>query len=453
MNSTAASTSSKPSRSTDAAAELRALKLEKLRRLEAAVEAVRFDWSRRARPDQLTPADGALPWRVWLLLAGRGFGKTRTGAEHIRAKVASGAAKRIALVARSAADVRDVIVEGESGLLAVSHPSERPTWEPSKRRLTWPNGAIATTYSADEPDQLRGPQHDYAWADELAAWRYPDAWDQLLFGLRLGADPRVIVTTTPRPTPIIRALVTSPTTHVTRGRTRDNAANLAPGFLDAIVARFEGTRLGRQELDGEILDDNPGALWKRDGIDAARVSQAPDLRRIVVGVDPAVTANAASDETGIIVAGLGFDGRYYVLGDYSGRYSPDQWASRVVKAYRDHKADRVIAERNQGGDLVEQNLRTVDRTLPVTTVHAKRGKALRAEPVSSLYEQGRVSHVGALAALEDQMTAWDPAGDAESPDRVDALVYALAELTGGAQQPASYASASAAARGALRSTW
>ncbi len=431
MNSTAASLNSKPPRSTDAAAELRALKVEKLRRLEAAAEAVRFDWRRKARPDQLTPPDGAIPWRVWLLLAGRGFGKTRTGAEHIRERVMSGAAKRIALVARSAADVRDVIVEGESGILAVSPPAERPTWEPSRRRLTWPNGAIATTYSADEPDQLRGPQHDYAWADELAAWRYPDAWDQLLFGLRLGADPRAIVTTTPRPTPIIRALVSAATTHVTRGRTRDNAANLAPGFLDAIVARFEGTRLGRQELDGEILDDNPGALWRRDGIDAARVRVAPDLRRVVVGVDPAVTASATSDETGIVVAGLGYDGRFYVLGDYSGRYSPEQWASRAVQAYREHKADRVVAERNQGGDLVERNLRTVDRNLPVTTVHAKRGKALRAEPVSSLYEQGRVSHVGSLAALEDQMTAWDPSGDGESPDRVDALVYALTELMGG----------------------
>lgn len=450
MNSTAASQNSKPPRGTDAAAELRALKLEKLRRLEALAEASRFDWRRKARPDQLTPPDGAIPWRVWLLLAGRGFGKTRTGAEHIRERVMSGAAKRIALVARSAADVRDVIVEGESGILAVSPPAERPTWEPSRRRLTWPNGAIATTYSADEPDQLRGPQHDYAWADELAAWRYPDAWDQLLFGLRLGADPRAIVTTTPRPTPIIRALVSAATTHVTRGRTRDNAANLAPGFLDAIVARFEGTRLGRQELDGEILDDNPGALWRRDGIDAARVRVAPDLRRVVVGVDPAVTASATSDETGIVVAGLGYDGRFYVLGDYSGRYSPEQWASRAVQAYREHKADRVVAERNQGGDLVERNLRTVDRNLPVTTVHAKRGKALRAEPVSSLYEQGRVSHVGSLAALEDQMTAWDPGGDGESPDRVDALVYALDDLSSGVAAPSNYAADAKRARGLLR---
>lgn len=427
MNSTAASKSSKPQRSTDAAAELRALKLEKLRRLEVAAEAARYDWRAKARPEQVAPS-GA--WRTWLILAGRGWGKSRSGAEWVREQVTKRGARRVALVARTASDVRDVIVEGESGLLAISPPSERPTWEPSRRRLTWPNGAIATTYSADEPDQLRGPQHDAAWADELAAWKHPDAWTQLLMGLRLGEDPRVVVTTTPRPTPLIRELVAQHTTAVTRGATRDNAANLAPQFLDAIVARYAGTRLGRQELDGEILDDNPGALWKRDGIDAARVRAAPDLRRIVVGVDPAVTSNAASDETGIVVAGLGFDGRFYVLGDASGRYSPEQWASRVVAAYREHKADRVVAERNNGGDLVERNLRTVDRNLPVTTVHTKRGKALRAEPVSSLYEQGRVSHVGALAALEDQMTAWDPAGDGDSPDRVDALVYALTELMG-----------------------
>lgn len=337
--------------------------------------------------------------------------------------------RRIALVARTAADVRDVIVEGESGILAISPLSERPTWEPSRRRLTWPNGAIATTYSADVPDQLRGPQHDAAWADELAAWQYPDAWTQLLLGLRLGDDPRVVVTTTPRPTPIIRSLLTAPTTHVTRGRTLDNAANLAPQFLDAIVRQYEGTRLGRQELDGEVLDDSPGALWKRSAIDAARVAKLPDLRRIVIGVDPAVSANAQSDETGIIAAGIGFDGRFYVLDDASGRYSPDQWASRVVALYRSTKADRVIVETNQGGDLVASTLRTVDRSLPITTVHAKRGKALRAEPIAALYEQGRVSHVGSLPSLEDQMTAWDPSADAASPDRVDALVYALTAIS------------------------
>lgn len=383
-----------------------------------------FDWRARARTEQRRP-DGA--WRTWLILAGRGWGKTRTGAETVRQWARENPAARIALVARTAGDVRDVIVEGESGILAVCAEHERPTWEPSRRRLTWPNGAQATTYSADVPDQLRGPQHHYAWADELAAWQYPDAWTQLLFGLRLGDDPRVVVTTTPRPTPIIRELVASPTTHVTRGRTHDNAANLAPQFLDAIVRQYEGTRLGRQELDGEILDDTPGALWKREMIRAVRV--APPLRRVVVGVDPAVSATAQSDETGIVVAALGEDDRYYVLDDRSGRYSPDQWASRVVAAYREHRADRVVAEVNQGGNLVTATLRTVDRALPITTVHARRGKALRAEPVAALYEQGRVSHVGALHTLEDQMCSWDPTGDDRSPDRVDALVYALSALT------------------------
>ena len=406
-------------RLTEIVAELKRREAERL-------AAQRFDWTRCGRPDQHAP-EGS--WRTWLILAGRGWGKTRTGAEWVREQVMLHGARRVALVARTAADVRDVIVEGESGILAISPPSERPTWEPSRRRLTWPNGAIATTYSADVPDQLRGPQHDLAWSDELAAWQYPDAWTQLLLGLRLGRDPRVVVTTTPRPTPIIRNLLSAHTTHVTRGRTLDNAANLAPQFLDAVVRQYEGTRLGRQELDGEVLDDNPGAMWKRESIDASRVRTEPQLRRVVVGVDPAVTSNASSDETGIVVAGIGHDGRFYVLADYSGRYSPDQWASRAVEAYRTHKADRIVAERNQGGDLVERTLRTVDRNAAITTVHAMRGKALRAEPIAALYEQARVSHVGALSMLEDQMTAWDPASDAKSPDRVDALVYAMTELT------------------------
>ena len=365
-----------------------------------------------------------------MLLAGRGFGKTRVLSETLREWATSGRYVRIALVARTAADVRDVLVEGQSGILAVSPNGERPLWEPSRRRLTWPNGAIATTYSAEEPDQLRGPQHDAALADEVAAWSRPDTWDQLTMGLRLGTDPRVVIATTPRPTPLIRSLLTAPGTIVTRGRTRDNFANLAPGVVADLEARYAGTRLGRQELDGEVLADNPGAMWKRESIDAARVREAPSLRRVVVGVDPAVTSNASSDETGIVVAGIGHDGRFYVLADYSGRYSPDQWASRVVEAYRTHKADRIVAERNQGGDLVERTLRTVDRNAAITTVHAMRGKALRAEPIAALYEQARVSHVGALSMLEDQMIAWDPASDARSPDRVDALVYALTELSG-----------------------
>lgn len=392
---------------------------------ERAAEAARYDWRAHARPEQLPPP-GA--WRVWLLLAGRGFGKSRTGAEWIREQAESGRAKRIALVAATASDVRDVIVEGESGILAISPPTSRPLYEPSKRRLTWPNGAIATTYSADEPDRLRGPQHDAAWCDELAAWRYPDAWDQLMFGLRLGTDPRVVVTTTPRPTALVRQLVLSASTHVTRGSTYANRANLAPAFFEQIVKRYEGTRLGRQELEAEILDDAPGALWKRPMIDDARIAHAPDLVRVVVAVDPAVSARATSDETGVVVAGVDRAGHGYILEDLSGRYSPAEWAALVVDAYARHRADRIVAEANQGGALVEANIRTASPNVAVELVHATRGKAVRAEPVAALYEQRRVHHVGVLAALEDQLTGWDPTTAERSPDRLDALVWALTSL-------------------------
>jgi len=391
-------------------------------------------WPVWARADQLPPRG---PWRTWLILAGRGWGKSRTGAEFVRAEVKSGRAGRIALVARTAADVRDVIVEGESGILAISPKGERPTWEPSRRRLTWPNGAQATTYSAEEPDQLRGPQHDLAWTDELAAWRYPDAWDQLRFGLRLGDHPRVCVTTTPRPTKIIRDLMASPDTVVTRGRTRDNVANLAPGVVAELERRYAGSRLGRQELDGEVLDDSAGALFRWAWIDTARAAKAPDLRRVVVAVDPATTSHDESDETGIVVAGIGYDGRGYVLADESGRYRPEEWARRVASAYATHRADAVIAEGNQGGEMVASVLRSAGGAgMPVRIVHAKRGKATRAEPVAVLYEQGRVSHVGSLARLEDQLTTWDPATGRDSPDRLDALVYAVTELMGAAPSTA-----------------
>lgn len=388
-------------------------------------------WPVWARADQLPPPG---EWSTWLILAGRGWGKSRTGAEFVRAEVKAGRAGRVALVARTAADVRDVIVEGESGILAISPKGERPTWEPSRRRLTWPNGAQATTYSAEEPDQLRGPQHDSAWCDELAAWRYPDAWDQLRFGLRLGDHPRVVVTTTPRPTKIIRDLMASSDTVVTRGRTRDNAANLAPGVVAELERRYAGSRLGRQELDGEVLDDSAGALFRWSWIDAARVAKAPDLRRIVVAVDPATTSHDESDETGIVVAGIGYDGRGYVLADESGRYRPEEWARRVASAYATHRADAVIAEGNQGGEMVASVLRSAGGArMPVRIVHAKRGKATRAEPVAVLYEQGRVSHVGSLARLEDQLTTWDAATGRDSPDRLDALVYAVTELMVGAE--------------------
>ena len=392
--------------------------------------AILFDWSFWARSSQLPPEG---EWIVWLILAGRGFGKTRTGAEWIRGEVEAGRRGRLALVARTAADARDVMVEGESGILAISPPWNRPKYEPSKRRVTWPNGALATLYSADEPDLLRGPQHDGGWTDELAAWRYTDAWDQLMFGLRLGTDPRVVVTTTPRPTKLVKSLAASPTTRVTRGSSFDNRGNLSGAFLRQIVTKYEGTRLGRQELNGEILDDNPNALWRLADIDEKRVTVAPDLRRVVVGVDPAVTSNEDSDLTGIIVAGR--DGQspphFYILADRSIMASPDAWARQVVKAYHDHDADRAVAEVNNGGDLVESVVRAVDRSISYKAVRASRGKAVRAEPISALYEQGRVHHVGTFSQLEDQMTEYDPLTSTKSPDRMDALVWALTELSEG----------------------
>ena len=337
----------------------------------------------------------------------------------------------------TAADARNVMVEGASGILAISPGPERPLYEPSKRRLTWPNGAIATTYSADEPERLRGPQHDAAWCDELAAWRYPEAWDMLMFGMRLGGDPRVVVTTTPKPTKIIRDLLDDPTTIITRGTSYDNATNLAPAFLAQIVKRYEGTRLGRQELNAEVLEDVPGALWNRKRLEELRWPHSkpvPELVRIVVAIDLAASSSEDADETGIILAGKDANGIGYVLGDYSGRYTPTQWAGRAIALYREHKADRIIAEVNNGGEMVENTLRMVDRNVAFTAVHASRGKVIRAEPVAALYEQrpGRVWHVGSFPRLEDQMcgftTDFDRKTAGFSPDRVDALVWAFTDL-------------------------
>ncbi len=392
---------------------------------------VKYDWSYRARREQLPPEGD---WRVWLLLAGRGFGKTRTGAELVRARVGAHQARRIALVAPTAADARDVMVEGESGLLAIAPPWKRPLYEPSKRRLTWPNGAVATTYSADEPERLRGPQHDFAWCDELAAWRYPEAWDMLMFGLRLGADPRAVVTTTPRPTKLVRGLVADPHVIVTRGRTAANRANLAPAFLDQIVRRYEGTRLGRQELDAEILDDMPGALWQRGIIEAVRSSAPAKLVRVVVAIDPAAGSGEHADETGIVVAGRDALGHAYVLADASGRYAPAEWARVATAAYTAHQADRIVGEVNNGGEMVEATLRMIDPNVPFGAVRASRGKAARAEPVAALYEQGRIHHVGAFPQLEDQMCSFTADFDRNvagySPDRVDALVWAITGTPG-----------------------
>lgn len=390
---------------------------------DRAAEVARTDWKRIARPEQMPPKGSHV---FWLILAGRGWGKTRCGSEWVRAKART--SRYVNIVAATAADARDICVEGESGILAVCPPWERPRYEPSKTRLTWPNGAVSLIFSADEPDRLRGKQHSDLWCDELAAWRYPEAWDQAKLGLRLGRRPQACITTTPRPAKAIRDMIDDPTCVVTRGRTMDNAKNLAPAFLASITARYEGTRLGRQELNAEILDDAPGALWKREQIDALRVVRAPELRRIVVAIDPAVTSTEGSDETGIVVVGIGADGHGYVLEDLSCVASPDSWCRLAVQAYHRQKADRIVAETNNGGDLVESLLRTIDQAVAYRKVTASRGKAVRAEPVAALYEQGRVHHVGQFDRLEDQLTNWDPSLSEKSPDRLDALVWAITEL-------------------------
>lgn len=381
--------------------------------------ALYYDWSYWARPSQLVPPGD---WLVWLLLAGRGFGKTRVGSEWIRHGAENGC-RRMALVGATASDVRETMVEGESGILSVCPDSFRPVYEPSKRRLTWPNGARATCFTADKPERLRGPQHDRAWCDEMAAWRYSrEAWDMLLMGLRLGSDPRVVVTTTPKPIHLIRELLKSPTVHVTGGSTYENLSNLAPTFRRQILARYEGTTLGRQELYAEVLSEMPGSLWMRSTIDNNRVQIVPELKYIVVAVDPSVTSEEGSDEAGIVWGGLGVDNHVYVCGDLTQKSSPDTWLRAAVQCYQLNRANYLIYESNNGGDLIKSLLNTINESVAVRGVHASRGKYIRAEPVAALYEQGRVHHVGVFAALEDEMCNWLP-GSAKSPNRMDALVY------------------------------
>lgn len=388
---------------------------------------LRYDWRFWARPEQIAP-DGE--WATWLIQAGRGFGKTRAGAEWVRERARANPQAKIALVGRTAADVRDVMVEGPAGILAISPPDFRPWYEPSKRRLLWPNGAKAMTYSSEEPDQLRGPQHTDAWGDEVAAWYSDDPWNQLMLGLRMGSDPRAVVTTTPRPTPLIRSIVAQHGTIVTRGSTYDNRANLAAGFIRQILTKYDGTRLGRQEIYGEILDDTPGALWSYGMLDKYRISTAPAMHRIVIAIDPAVSYTEDSDETGIIAAGVDQQNppHAYILADLSRRAKPEDWAADAIAYFHRMKADRIVAEVNQGGDLVESLLRAIDRNIPLSKVHARKGKALRAEPVAALTEQGRVHIVGGLRLLEDQLATWQPGSDKKSPDRLDAMVYAVTEL-------------------------
>jgi len=403
--------------------------------------ALDYHWPFWARPEQLPPQGD---WVTWLILAGRGYGKTRTGAEWVRSVVcgktplAKGQYGRIAIVAETAADARDVIAKGPAGILA-THPSDfRPTYQSSTRSLTWPNGAVALLFNATEPDQLRGPEHEAAWLDELAKWRYAqETYDMLQFGLRAGNDPRQVVTTTPRPIPIIKELLGDPGTVVTRGSTYDNRSNLAEKFYKKIVARYEGTRLGRQELDAEVLDDVPGALWSRKALDEHRISsdKLPDMQRVVIAIDPAAKEPGkpvAEDgsETGIIAAGLGVDGRGYVLDDLSCRLSPNGWARRALSAYDLYSGDVIVAEINQGGAMVEAVIKAERPNIGVRTVRASKGKATRAEPIAALYEQGRVSHVGSHATLEDQMVLFTPNGivGETTADRVDALVWAFTEL-------------------------
>lgn len=398
------------------------------------------DWQIWARDDQLPPraTECGDAWRVWLILGGRGAGKTRAGAEWVRAKalgiapVGERRASRIALVGETFADVRRVMIEGVSGLLSVHGNDERPQYEASKLQLVWPNGTMAQIFSAESPDSLRGPQFDAAWCDELAKWREPEAaWDMLQFGLRLGEHPEIVVTTTPRPIPLLKQIISDAGTVTTRAATQANALNLAPSFVSEMTRRYAGTALGRQELLGEIVDEMAGSLWRRDWIESARVFECPELSRIVVAVDPPVTATAASDACGIIVAGLGADGRAYIAADHSlqGR-EPHVWARAAVRAYQEFAADRVVAEVNQGGDLVVSVLRQIDDSVAVRTVRATRGKWLRAEPIAALYAEGRVAHVGALSILEEQMLSFGADGLARgrSPDRVDALVWALTDL-------------------------
>jgi phage terminase large subunit-like protein len=395
-------------------------------------------WEFWARLDQLPPPG---EWRTWILLGGRGSGKTRSSAEWIRSEMESGRRRNMAIVGPTADSVRGIMVEGPSGLLSICPDNNRPSYEPSTRRLVWPNGGIVRTFSAEEPERLRGPNIDGFWADELCAWANAETvWDMLQLSLRIagpmGHPPCGVISTTPKAMALLRQILAAPSTVITRAKTSDNAANLDPSTLAYYARKYGGTRLGRQELDAELLTDLEGALWTRATIDDSRISEAqvPDwLRRAVVSVDPPGGSTTGHAECGIMVCAADHDGDFYVLADLSGRYTPEQWARRVVQAYRDYECDRIVAERNFGGAMVESTIRSVDRDVPVRMVTASRGKAVRAEPIAALYEQERVHHIGEFAQLEDQMCGWNPNEPGPSPDRVDALVWALTDLVSNQQ--------------------
>ena len=382
-----------------------------------------------ARDSQLPPEGD---WDTWLILAGRGFGKDT---HRCRVGPRSGGgrqAHRIALVARTIPEAQSIMIEGESGIINISPPWNKPTYEPSKRKLTWPTGAHALVFSSHEPDQLRGPQFDAAWCDELASWEYPaETWDNLSFALRLGRRPRSVVTTTPKPIELVRTLIGSPGTFITRGSTFDNKDNLAPAFFNGIIDRYDGTRIGQQEIYAEITDEDEDALWKREWIEKARLGSYPPIARIVVSIDPAMSTRPTSSETGIVVVGADMRRQHaYILADESGRLTPNNMALRVAHLFDKFNATQIVVEANAGGNHVETTLRNaIERTLPIKSIRARHGKQIRAEPVAALYEQGRVHHVGRFPDLEDQMCTWTPdLGPSHSPDRADALVHAVTDL-------------------------
>lgn len=428
---------------------LRGLEPAKVKKLFAELgpiktEELKHDWSFWARDNQLEPDND--DWNTWFINAGRGFGKTRSGVEWVRENVKRGV-KRIAAVASTNSDIERVMVKGESGFLSVCWKGDKtyagkkmgfPEWSPTKRTLTWENGAQVQFFSAEEPERLRGPQFELAWCDETAAWNKDmDTWSMLQFCMRLGKHPRIMVTTTPKPTKLIRQILKDPKTVVTTGSTFDNSANLADTYLTAVKEQYEGTRLGRQELYAEVLEEAQGALWTTAMLDECSVKHeaVPDLARIVVALDPAVTSNAESDMTGIVVAGIDINGIAYVLGDYTDRLSPQGWAMKAIELYHFHQADRIVAEVNQGGDMVRTTIHGEDETVSYKAVRASRGKYARAEPISALYERGLVKHVSnppdgaSLNELETQMRTWEPLGRVGSPDRLDALVWAITDLS------------------------
>jgi len=393
------------------------------------------EWKKQARASQITPSTNKYgDYSIWLILAGRGWGKTRTGAMDTILYALKNPDVQVAVVTPTFGDIRRVAFGGVSGILKFLPPDcllhgRGKGYNASASEINLYNGSKIMGFSATEPDRLRGPQFHRAWCDELAAWQYPDTFDQLMFGLRLGQNPQCVITTTPKPTPLIKNLLKRTNIVITRGSTFENEDNLAPAAIQQLKEKYENTRLGRQELFAEVLDDSEGALWTYKMIDDCKIMQSeiPEMQRIIVALDPAVTSNVESDETGIIVAGKGVDGRYYVIEDKSGKMSPDAWGRLAINLYYEHQADRIVAEVNNGGDLVERLIRTIDTDVPYTPVHAARGKLVRAEPIAALYEQKKVTHLQTFDVLEEQMTTY--VGGNKSPDRMDALVWAITELS------------------------